>query len=382
MGPAARWCLTVGLLAESAPLPTAEDFARETDVIVQEGLAPVAHHALRVRDAHADSRFGETFHQISLLSEMRAMAADAAGARFLMELTAAGIPTAVVKGPSMARLHPAGWPRSYADIDVLVEMGDFAPAVGLAVANGFTHSERSVPQWNWFDVVCREGINLHSASGGNIDLHHHLPPWALGSSVVVATVINRAQKYRLCMAPVSFATPEDQLLVVTLHIVNDLWKGKMGLASWRDFVVLAHLLGPEATQQAFLEVGLGWFHGLVTAELARRVPEADVRPPMPVVALPPRARLRIAALGWSKDSSHSRHRLAWAARLPVPQAIAFLAGAAVPSGRYIHSRHGTFRNYWMSGWRETVQLAQGRDYRMTTVEDYQDEEAAEAAEAV
>jgi ribosome modulation factor len=81
--------------------------------------------------------------------------------------------------------------------------------------------------------------------------------------------------------------------------------------------------------------------------------------------------MRVATLGWWNETRATRHRLAWATRLPALNAMAFLAGTAFPSADYVHSRHGSFRNYWKNGWRETVLTAHGSDYRMTTIDDYE-----------
>ena len=105
-------------------------------------------------------------------------------------------------------------------------------------------------------------------------------------------------------------------------------------------------------------------------ELALVVPEVTFSAPATPPALAFGPKLRLAALGWSNDSSATRHRLAWATRLPPLNALAFLAGTAVPSAGYIHERHGSYLNYWKQGLRETVSTVRGSDYRMTTVDDY------------
>ncbi len=372
IGPAARWCLVAGVLSNEGPPPPVEDFAREAGVIVEEGLSSVADRALIGHAAHVGQPYLDIFRHAALVAQMKSMAAEVVGAQVLAGLSSSGISTAIVKGPSMAQYHPPGWPRPFVDIDLLVSINDFPRAISLAEDAGFEHSERSVPQWSWFDSLCREGINLHSRSGGNIDFHHHLPPWAIGSSVNVADVINRSEPHRLCGASTNFAPATDQILVAALHILNDLWKGKMGLASWRDFVVLAKFLGETDVHSSFDRARLRWLYELIARELHRRVPEAQVRPTGMRVTLPLMSELRLTAFGWSRESITTRHRLAWAARLPAWNALAFLAGTAVPSPTYVHTRHGTFKNYWISGWKETVLTAKGSDYRMTTVDDYKE----------
>ncbi len=147
----------------------------------------------------------------------------------------------------------------------------------------------------------------------------------------------------------------------------------MGLASWRDFIVLTKWLGEGEARAAFRSSNIGWLFELLASNLHDNVPEADVQSLNPRFVPPLAPRLRIAALGWTNDSPAVRHRLAWATRLPILNACAFLAGTAFPSNEYIRSRHGTLANYWKRGWRETLSTASGSDFRMTTVDDYEPE---------
>ncbi len=309
------------------------------------------------------------FHHASMTSEMLAMAAEVSGSKVLVNLCRRNLAVAVIKGPAMARLHPEGWPRPYADIDVLVPPSSFRLAIAEAKNSHFSYSLRAVPQWRWFDYVCREGVNLHSPSGGNLDFHHHLAPWVFSSNLPVEDIIARATPHQMAASQVPFAAPEDLVIASALHILNDLWKGKLGLTSWRDFLVLHQKLGSRQTRAAFARAELGWFFDLLVNELSLVIPEAGLEP-NPAPETPLSMQLRLAALGWSRVSSPTRHRLAWAARLPAPNGIAFLIGTAFPSPRYIRDRHGTYRDYWRRSWSETLSTIHGSDFRMTTVEDY------------
>ncbi len=367
LGPAARWCLAAGVAHPSTPFPTAEQLEDEAGIILREGLAPVAVHALDERPDPASVRGG--FRRTAFEAEMRSMAADVAGVKVLAELAAAGIPVAVVKGPAVARHHPKGWPRPYADIDLVVSRGQFGAAIACSERLGFAYSERAVPQWRWFDTVCREGINLHADAGGNIDIHHHVPPWVFGIRLPAEEVIGRAEPGAICGVPVPFASPEDLLVVAALHALNDLWKGKLGLSSWRDVLVLTTELGEERARGAFARAGLAWLYDLMAGELDRAVPEAGIGAGAASATVPLRARIRLDAIGWSGSTAATRHRLSWATRLPLPRAAAFLAGSALPSPSYVKARHGTYRRYWSRSVRETVSTARGSDFRMTTVDD-------------
>ena len=368
LGPFARWCLVAGTVEPSGDLPIGSDLERESDLIIREGLTSVAFRALRTLNRDKNEPYVKLLRRFALAAEMRSVAADVAGSKVLAQLEAQGIPVAVVKGPAVARLHPEGWPRPYADIDVVVPRARYLDAISCAENLGFVYSERAVPQWRWFDLICREGINLHTPTGGNIDIHHHLPPWVLGSHLPVQTIIHRSQKHDLSGIPVPFAVAEDLLVVTALHILNDLWKGKLGLTSWRDVIVIIKGIGEDQSRKAFDQADLGWLFDVIVDELRRSVPDADLWSAGPHTT-PLGARLRLAALGWSNDSSPTRHRLAWATRLPPLNALAFLVGVAFPSGEYIRTRHGSYVNYWRRSLQETISTARGSDFRMRTIDD-------------
>lgn len=370
LGPAARWCLAAGIAPSAEPSPSPKEIVDEIDTIVTEGLATVALRALTEDGDHQDSSYLSTFRAVALDAEVRSMAAAVAGTKVLAGLADGGIPAAVVKGPAVARFHPPHWPRPYADIDLVIPRPHFVDAISCAESLGFSSSERATPQWRWFDTICREGINLHGPSGGNIDLHHHTPPWALAEGLAVEAVIDRSEEGEMCGSIVRLACPEDLIVFSGLHILNDLWKGKLGLTSWRDVIVITRMIGEQRARAAFDRARVAWVFDLLVDELANEVPSAGIRPPSPAARLPLGTRLRLAALGWFGVSTASRHRLSWVMRLPPLNGIAYLAGTAVPSPAYVHERHGSYVNYWRRSWQETVSTAHGSDFRMTTVGDY------------
>jgi len=156
------------------------------------------------------------------------------------------------------------------------------------------------------------------------------------------------------------------LVVSALHVVNDLWKGKRGLVSWRDVLVIVHRIGRDRSAAAFQRVRLGWLFEVMVDELARELPEAGIAGPVRPTALSWVERFRLASSGWANDSLPTRHRIAWAARLPPANAVAFIAGSAVPSRSYVRDHDGSYRNYWRRAARETVSTAHGSDLRMTS----------------
>ena len=364
LGAAAWWCLTAGMVEPNISAPHVEAFEEECELILREGLAPVALRAFGSGRAWKKYPVATLFHQVTVTSQLRSMAVDIKGAALLSRFDEVGLPAAVIKGPAVARLHPSGWPRTYSDIDLVVSKQSFSRAVACSITEGFAYSERTAPPWHWFYRFCREGLNLHSDSGGNIDIHHHIPPWVLGARLTTQDVIERSAPSSFSGVPVRFASTEDLLIVSMLHVLNDLWKGKLGLASWRDVIVVARVLGPSGSAKAVEDAGLEWLFDLVTEALHLALPEIGSFGFPKRAHLRTRTRWRLAALGWGHDSNVSRHRLSWATRLPVPNALAYLAGTAFPAPKYVRTHHGSLRNYWKSGWEETVSTVHGDDYRM------------------
>ena len=302
LGPATRWCLTAGIATTHGGPPGPEDFASESDQIVREGLASVACHALTEFPAHREQPYFSTFKEVTRASQMQSMGVDAAGAHLLEDLATAGVRAAVVKGPAMAALHPEGWPRPYADIDIVVAPDEFDSAVVAGKAAGFLYPERAMPQWPWFDRLCREGINLHSPAGGNIDIHHHVSPWALGVGLPTSDIIERSEVAELCGVPVRYAGPEDLMIVSALHVVNDRWKGKLGLASWRDLLVVMGRIGSQRAASAFERAGLEWLFDVMSDEISRALPEIPVESRGHPPVLTWTTRFRLASSGWAHDS--------------------------------------------------------------------------------
>src|SRR5664280_2509537 len=120
-------------------MPPLERFDEEFNLIAGEGLAPVAARAFKNHPEYIDSPAGLEFRRIAFDSALREMAVDARGAEVLAGLGARHIPVAVAKGPAIARFYPDGWPRPYADLDLLVATSDFDNAISCAESLGFVH---------------------------------------------------------------------------------------------------------------------------------------------------------------------------------------------------------------------------------------------------
>lgn len=107
------------------------------------------------------------------------MAVDRVTGEVVSAMDAAGIPTILLKGPSIARwLYPEGG-RSYCDTDLLVRAGDHARAADLLRAMGFSDrlagfdpfERRTLPTVATSFV---RPANVSGGRGGDVDLHRNL----------------------------------------------------------------------------------------------------------------------------------------------------------------------------------------------------------------
>lgn len=365
IGPAARACLSAGLL----DCPTSLDpsaLADEVAMLLSESMAPVALAVAERMDGTAPDLVAH-LRQVTIEMQVRAMGAELAARRVLSALQRRRIEAAVIKGPAVAPWHPDGWPRAYSDIDLLVPSDRFDQVIEICHDEGFTEPA-STPPWPWMDAACKEGVNLHcSRDGGNMDVHHHVPPWVFGTRLTPERVLAASGWGEMVGHPVRLAAPEHSLVIAALHVLNDLWKGRIGLVSWRDIVVLLPQVGGDRAEAAFEEVGLGWLLTLVTASLAEALPEVPLPPLVAPRPMPLAVRGRIAALGWNSDSTLTHHRVTFAARLPIGKAAMFVAGCVVPQPRYVREYYGSYAKYWRHLLGETVSTVQGADPRMDSV---------------
>ncbi len=358
-----RACITAGLPGTRAVAGLkASDFAAEAGVILREGLSSVALQLLDAEEQHEAREIVALFREAAIEAEKRSLAADFATQPLLARLDQLAIPWVVIKGPAVARFHPPGWPRPYNDLDILLSADHFGAAVAAAQGLGFAYPEDARPPREWVDRYCREGVNLHGQA--NLDVHHHLPPWVFGRRILPQGVIDTADEVCLAGMSVRLASRDHCVAVAALHVLNDLWKGRLALSSWRDLVLLLHTTPPARAASTFDQAGLGWLLGMVTAALERGVPEAGIEGTGP--SRPPRSvARRLKILGWDGTSFLSRHRSAWLGRLPIANALAYVGATAVPEHDYIECRHGSYRQYWRRAWQETLFTAGGADFRLT-----------------
>jgi hypothetical protein len=361
LGPVAIACLQAGLPTSRRATIQPDALAMEWRDVVSEGLAAVALRVLDECGLDENSPVRKRLASVAMLQEMRSLSADALLEHLCDLFGEASLPFVVIKGPAVARFHPQGWPRPYSDIDILVEPRHFREAMKLLLDSHFAYPASSLPPWQWFDIYCREGLNLHGS--GNVDLHHHLAPWIFGAGLETRDIVARADHLHVGRRSVMMASREHAAVIATLHILNDLWKDQRGLASWRDLLVLLRQSEEDSLRSTFDDCKLDWLLDLALSALGRHLPDLLSNGDRDTPRIPLRFSWRLKGLGWDRSTFVSRHRLAWGIRLPLPHAVAFTVGSVVPSPRYIHARHGSYHEYWGRAWKETLSTVAGGDHR-------------------
>jgi hypothetical protein len=363
LGPASRACLLAGLISSRGDAVPQTAWHLEAPVIVREGLASTALALARSGAVDLPTDALHIFRHAALAQTLHTLEVQRTSVPFLKAAQALHVPTTVIKGLAVARLYPSGWPRDYSDIDLLVSPHDFPALVRAAAQEGFSLLE-DTDAWPWFLTTVREGVNLHSGATGNIDIHHHLPPWALTRTLSVSDIMEHAiPTQTLFGSPVHAASPGHCLVIAALHVLNDRWKGKAGLVSWRDMLVVSESLGAAATTSAFQDAGLSWLLRLVSRALSRHAPHSVLARVPADTGMPCRYRFRLHALAWGDWTALNRQRIAWAARLPPLNAFLFLVGTAVPAPSYIRRHDNSYLRYWLRGLREIIATTHGADFR-------------------
>lgn len=306
------------------------DWEPSLPTLVQQRLAGSALHFAdthdidlppRVRATLVSARYRERY--LTLLAELSA----AAVAEVLRDV---GVPFVVIKGPSIAAVDPVRGARPFVDADLLVPPDRFEDALLAARSAGFS-SANDQPARQYYERHCYEGVNLVDASKRSIDIHHHVPPWWAGLKLTHDWMAQDCTLARIGGTDVPLASPTANLLIAALHLVSDRNLPGHKLLSWRDVMLATTLLDPASAATAVGAVGLGWWvrwvlgqmpaTPSVTALAAALDATVDTRAPRTSAA-------RIKALAASGDTGMN---LAFAARLPAPNAAAYVAGQVLPS---------------------------------------------------
>ena len=182
----------------------------------------------------------------------------------LLALEHRQIPALVLKGiPLEERLYPRFGTRPTSDIDVMVRRSDLPGAQEVLESLGYESSG---------DEPLREAFRqyhhhlapfMHARTGTTVELHWHIVSPASPLRMNVDEMWDRAQPNAVGGASSLMLAPEDQLLHLCLHFLNDrlasrpasllqlcdialLLRRDGGSVRWGDFVerTLAHSVGP------------------------------------------------------------------------------------------------------------------------------------------
>ncbi len=151
-------------------------------------------------------------------------------------LDAEGIPAAILKGSSVARLYPAPEMRVQGDIDCLVPPDKIDTVAGYLRAAGF---EQSRKESDHQIVFTREKfkVELHFAVSG-------IPEGAVGERLrtLLADTVQTAHRVRMGDYEIATPDPVHQALILLLHMQQHMREGGLGLRQVGD---LALFLGKE-----------------------------------------------------------------------------------------------------------------------------------------
>ena len=351
LGPATVAALFHGVEGGIAPPLDSGAWAHDADTIVKQRLAGLALLSADSSKVALSSATLSRLNQARGIETARCLMIEAAAVTALGALEDAGIPLVVTKGPAVALAYPHASLRPFFDVDALVPPDRFEEAFRILDRLGFAEPSHQVQPRGYFNRWCREGVNLIRSDGGSIDLHHHIPPWVWGRRLAFDAVFGRSRMIPIAGGPVRAAHPIHNLLITTLHVISD--KGQPGrrLLIWRDLVALARVSEPGAVAAEARRVSLDWLLSFVLRQLPQAVQPRDLvdalgRPRAPSGDAARLRRLLPPALG-------SRHQIAQAYRLPVPQAAAFVVGYTLPSRTFLRARYGDGAST-LRWWRDAV----------------------------
>jgi len=259
-----------------------------------------------------------------------------------------GIEFAVTKGPGVAAVGRGVTERPFCDIDILVEPEQFTEARELLDSWNYKEDLRSRQPWLFFDRYCREAVNLRSEDGGSIDLHHHLPPWYWGTQVDIGDVIATATMASLYEHDTPIASPVHNFMVVALHLMSDRNRPGQRLMIWRDLLVIAAVCDPEEIADFAGRCGLeGWVQWIISQYPSMWRPR-QIERYLPAHRVRIHGRRRLERI--LERSAASESAVGQVNRLPVPNAVLFVAGMTVPSRSFLTEQMPdsppSYRRWW------------------------------------
>lgn len=331
-----------------ALLPWSE---QDIDLLLSSGLAPVALRLISDYGVSLSNQDKARLKERSVRQAVVTMVVATSSIPALRLLIENKISFRVFKGPTVARASFARNERPFQDIDILVSPRQFMEAKVLLENDGYRENQSSAPPRFWFDRFCREAVNLRHPAGGSLDLHHHIPPWLWAQSMTLEALSESESNLQLSGISLPAANTEYNLLIACLHLVSDHNRPGHKIAIWRDILNLARLANATVVLDLARQHGLiGWLRWII-----EQIP-APIRPSHLWSQLAPRGesplhsyRLKLLL----PPNLTSRPSLSQAARLPIPNAVAYAFGMVLPSRDFLH-KHLPDESTYLAWWRTTA----------------------------
>jgi hypothetical protein len=175
--------------------------------------------------------------------------ADLVAAEVSQAFRLAGIGSILLRGPSIARhLYGAGESREYVDVDFLVASAAMARAEQILADRGFEHSavlgQRPDDRPPWARTW------LHTADGGNVDLHRAMVGVGIAPDEAWALLSNEIEPVEVAHAALEGLNADATAVVVALHAAHH------GIAVHKPLGDLARAIDrlPHATWEAASEL--------------------------------------------------------------------------------------------------------------------------------
>jgi hypothetical protein len=155
----------------------------------------------------------------SISAAARRLRIDYAAAAAIQALDAAGIPTILLKGASVARwLYEPEDARAYGDCDLLVPPGEFAAALQTLTTLGFAPEleEAEMPSW-WRE----HGLaTIRQTDGTAIDVHRSLPGVQVTDAQLWAVLSARTDAMPVGDSMANVLTEPGRALHAALHVAQ------------------------------------------------------------------------------------------------------------------------------------------------------------------
>ena len=318
-------------------LVTQDDWLNEIGLIVGQGMAGLARrlvheYAIQLPRSVIELLQQTTFFDQSLTT--RTLKCSGSGLQWLSE---AEIPYVVTKGPGIALMGRSPSDRPFMDIDVVVAPARFSDALRLLRSTGYSESPLTMQTWDSFNLYCREAVNLRNEDGGSIDLHHRISPWYWSKGITFDLLQRDAIPVTMYGEHFTAVSPIHNLLITALHIVSDKSRPGQTVRAWRDLLVLVEKCPVASVVEAALVTGLiPWLFWIL------RCLPLDVQPAELLDAL---AGFDHRINGTSRlkmlmpQRIGAQHPIGQVFRIPLPHAVLYVAGMAMPSPTYLRTRY-------------------------------------------